>query len=510
MAVNMFGVEDPDDIFAGLDAFSSTGSDYDTAYGMDPLSVGYLDDDQLTSAKKRADLLKALYGMMFDSRTGYYGAAEQGRPTFNFPGLTAGSGVEQVGTSEAGSPAEGELIGFDTEGNPIVSSGSSGGGGGGGSSTGGGSRGGMDPATANRFLTGLANSGGEYGPILQSIPGLLETETPASVKFQLKQKIGTDVDPDDLKLINDTIDQAWEASGVVGAAAEGKLPKSSDLGIQVGKWGTVDPTKAYTPDTLPEDILPMLGGEEYIKQLDDTQTEFDAVNEGWNRYLKANKGDSFKTWSPLKAITEDEALTDAGYGADQFAPTRDVVSNVEGPDYAPGGTGKGWGKRYNPETPFKDIMESDFAPPVPEHLRVPETPQPQDQQSGSGVPAILKAILMAANKNRGDQTPFHKNKAGQLLDTPIMVDEDQAKELGVGGWGAMSHVPGGKRQIYTTAEAASLLHGKESAKRVYDQRVLSNQNLRAFIAADLAKKGRTPQRDDMRNRYNMLRNQLGL
>ena len=193
--------------------------------------------------------------------------------------------MEQAGTAEAGSEAAGEIIGFDEYDNPILSTGSTGGGRGGG----GGGGGGMSPEQANRFLgSGPQSPGvGDYGPIVATIPRLLKTSSPLAVKLDIQQELGGDVDPETFKMINDTIDQAWEASNVSSGAT---LPKQSDLGVQVGEWGTVDPTVAYTPDTFPEDVLPMLG-EGYMTDLDRFQSDYDEAIEGWNRFLKANKGE---------------------------------------------------------------------------------------------------------------------------------------------------------------------------------------------------------------------------
>jgi hypothetical protein len=536
------GYDEYDDPFGeglldGYDAFSSPGSQYDIAYDdFAPMGVGYLDDDQLVAAKRRIDLLKAIMGMQFDSRLGYYGAVEQGSPTFNFPGLTAGSGVEQAGTAEAGSPAEGDIIGFDMQGEPIMSAGggSSSGGGGGGS---GGRSGGMDPVAANRFLQGLGMAEGSTGVIFQ---GILEdaqnSVNPAVSKAQIREQFGDTLDPDQLKLMLDTVDQAWEASGVTTAAAEGKLPKSSDLGVQVGKWGTVDPTKAYTPDTLPEDILGQLGPD-YLEDLDKSQRAYDMANEGWNRYLKNIKGqDAFQVWKPQPELTMEDAIGQTAGGgrggggepgaAGAFAQpgqpaavnpnnlNADQAYTINSPEDADRLYGTGGGPAaINPNN--LDVDAVSITDPASANAAIGraaagETPVQDPTRGNPAVQSLIQGVLAAANRERGQNTPFATDKSGGLLNYTLDLDQDEAKELGLSGFDTFQMVPGGKRKVYTSEEGAKQVRQRRTTKANYERDTKSNAILRAAIARDLAMRGRTPQRDDMRNRQNQLRNMLGI
>lgn len=487
----------------GIGAFGSTGLPAEV-WGAGGGLYDWLpsiEDDDLTNMTKRVNLYKALQGLMFDSRTGYGAAVEQGYPTFNFPGLTAGEGVEQAGTAEAGSQA-GEILGFDEEGNPIISTGSTGGGGGGGG--GGGSRGGgMSMEQANRFLGSLSNSNRDT---IKLIPQMIEQgQDPTTIKLQIQEGVGPDADPETLKMLYSTVDQAWEAAGVTQGTT---LPKSSDLGTQVGKWGTVDPTKAYTPDNLPEDILDALGPD-YLTGLDTVQRDYDQAQNQWNRFIKANKDDDlFQLWDEQPEVTLDALNQTRQVTPSQIAKPDDSLANLVDargePTLPPNGMGPTgfdengntmWGVQAGgAEGREQERQRADVA------QQFNTSPQQQPLGEGDYSRPLLEGLLTAVNGQRGKNTPYATSKSGSLLDTAVEVDADEAKELGMSGWDMIKMVPGGKRRVYTTREGRDMVQKRRGAKRQYDQQVQSNQRLREAIARHLSESGRTPQRDDLRGR----------
>ena len=484
---------DPSLFDLGADSFGYTGSPFDISYQPEMFSsiLGGVNDDQLTDFKKRVDTLKGLIGLQFDSRLGYLGATNYGTPTFNFPGLTAGGGIEQAGTAEQGSGNM--VVGFDEDtGEPIVENITvgTGGGGGGGSSR----SNAPDVAGANRYLSGLQNSSSEMMRLAYDLV-VNQNQDPTTVKLQLSNsKEAGNLSDEQLKMVYDSVDKAWEYQGVT---ASEQLPKSSDLGTQVGKWGTVDPSLSYTPDTLPEDILPLLG-DDYLTSLDWNQRMYDENTPQWNKFLKGSK-DSFQNWQQERELTMD----DISPGALTQRREEDSLTTPQGdPNYL--------------KTPNRGNPYSALVPEYGDDIYEADTPKPQQQgERPDLMNPIAQAIIAGVNGNRGARTPWAKNEAGEDLDTELMISADDAKAMGLkatGNWFAdsvMKAIPGQHRKVYTTKAGADAYKRRKGAEETYKRNVGSNERLRAMIAADLAQRGRTPQSDDMRNRAAVLRSALG-
>jgi len=368
-------------------------------------------------------------------------------------------------------------------------------GGGGGGGYGGGGYGG---GAVQPFITpNIEWARGSNDPVMQTIVQQMDRNVdPFTVKQMLAASPETD--QNQLDVYNEAIDTLYDEKGkamIAGAqmGGAGGMPQlqPNALQQQVAKWGGMNPLAQYGPGNMPSDI----DVNQYLQQAPDTT--------GMDRRLReAERGALYREEpSPQAGVNqqiEDLVARSSGSPMASAVPTTSLTRALS----------KRRGQRGTIEltnpAPALSPREEEVRANALRTYGLGGAIAPEDR----GITASVNPEMLAMNRTTGTTAaPPRWTRPGLIggMTGGLFVrqpgEDEETFETERRG-------PGGRKMVTNRAgDLAQRLRAQRAGRPARTEAI--NQGIQQMIAADLAQRGRTPQRDALRAQMGYLR-QMGI